>query len=210
MSPAAVMTSPGIIASSLRSRRRPGRRRRAAQAAPASPRPGRATSGRSRAPAAMPTACSSAVATAKPAIYSRPPAFSGTSRAMGMAMEQGEQADDGDAGRDRQVDRQARPAGRAQRPRRGCPARRTAAARAACRAAPPASITPTKASGHAQIALPALERGPQADRDHHGHVVEADSGCAKPAVKDESCRRRHAPRRAGRRPAAGRRARDAS
>ena len=60
-----------------------------------------------------------------------------------------------------------------------------APARAACRAAPPASITPTKASGHAQIALPPFSAAHSPTAIITVMWSSPDSGCMKPAANDD-------------------------
>ena len=75
---------------------------------------------------------------------------------MSMAVENREQADDRNASRDRKIDRQYQQ--KAERHDRGEDARldeRDRAMRIMPRV-PPASMTPTKAAGQAQIALPPL------------------------------------------------------
>ena len=78
------------------------------------------------------------------------------------------------ARRSRPADRPpAPPSGRARPPRQECPAPTNGTGTCTMPSAPPTSITPTKAQGQTHKRAAAFERRPQADRDHHRHVVEA-------------------------------------
>ena len=132
----------------------------------------------------MPTPCSSAVATAKPAIYSRPPVFSGTSVPWAWPWNSANRpmmATPAETGRSTARATSSPSATTEAR----IPGSTNGTGTCSMPSTPPNSITPTKASGHAQIARPPLSAAHSPTATITVMWSRPDSGCAKPAAKDD-------------------------